>query len=74
MGSSWYLMKSDPAGDEPKLDFDLNRLYAKFTSRKFLLALSGALTMLASGRKTEAAGIIVAYILGEAHIDAKAAS
>lgn len=57
-------------GDPIKVNLQV--LVSKFTSRKFVLAVLGAASLFVAGRKTEAAGVIAAYILGEAHIDAKA--
>lgn len=58
----------------PDLKDALNRFAIKLTSRKFLLALSGGLSLYLAGRKTEAAGVVIAYLLGESYIDGKAAA
>lgn len=47
----------------------MNDLFIKLSSRKFLLAVGTAVTLLAAKRYTEAAGIAAAYVLGEAAID-----
>lgn len=43
---------------------------SKFSSRKFLLAVAGAVTAQANGDHQMAVGILVAYVLAEAGIDA----
>lgn len=48
--------------------------FASFLSRKFVLAAGGALTAFANREWETGAGIIGAYILAEAHIDAKSAA
>ncbi len=75
MGSSWYIVKEDgsqaidPLGD---IKIALSKFVVKLTSRKFLLALSGGVSLYLAGRKTEAAGVVIAYLLGESYIDGKA--
>lgn len=77
MGSSWYGVPPIE-GDEPteedriKIDFDVNRLLVKLSSRKFVVAVLGVISMLVAGRKTEAAGIVIAYLAAEGYIDGKA--
>lgn len=46
-------------------------LISRFSSRKFLVTVSAVAGLLASKNYTEAAGVAIAYVLGEAHIDAK---
>lgn len=75
MGSSWYLVNSedgevaDPMGD---IKIALSKFVIKLTSRKFLAMVLGASALYVAGRKTEAAGVVSAYILGESYIDGKA--
>ncbi len=44
----------------------------KFLSRKLLVTLSGVIAAVASGQWYIAAGLIVAYVLAQAHVDARA--
>jgi len=46
-------------------------LIQRFSSRKFLVTVSAVTGLLASKNYVEAAGVAIAYVLGEAHIDAK---
>lgn len=45
---------------------------ARLGSRKFLLALAAFATFQANKQHTEAVGVVVAYLLAEAGLDAKA--
>lgn len=47
-------------------------LSAKLASRKFLLALSTALGLIAAGQHGEAAAVVAAYIFGQGAVDAVA--
>lgn len=47
-------------------------LVTRIKSRKFLLALGGALTLVGTGNYSEAAAVIVAYLAGESYVDSRA--
>lgn len=46
-------------------------LAAKLTSRKFLVTIGTVIGLIGAKQHTEAAALAAAYVLGEAHIDAK---
>lgn len=46
-------------------------IIVRFSSRKFLVTVSTVTGLLATKNYTEAAGVVAAYVLGQAHIDAK---
>ncbi len=48
----------------------MNDLKARFSSRKFLMSLSGAIACVAAGEWTALSGIIIGYCASEGLIDA----
>jgi myosin-crossreactive antigen len=52
----------------------MRRFLSRFVSRKFLLAVGTALTLIANQQYDEAVAVVLAYLAAEGYIDAKAAS
>ena len=45
-------------------------MLTRLSSRKFMLAVGGTIALLGAGQWTEAVGVITAYLLAEAGVDA----